>query len=124
MQRDLGLLRQILLNVEAAPVLPIERLPDPKAGDADQAAIVYHVDLAIQAGLLSTEALEEVRGKDGSITGKTWKFVDLTWEGAETLELIRDEEAFRSGCAYVRERLGGVPFEMLLTFLRQRAGLR
>jgi hypothetical protein len=120
MQRDLSLLRRILLDVEAAPVLPLETLPAPEA--PDQAAIAYHVDLAIQAGFLSAEDLESVQGKDG-VERRIWRHVDLTWRGAETLDLIRDEEAFLSAAEHVRERLGGVPFATLLTYLRRRAGL-
>lgn len=119
MQRDLGLLRQILLEVEAVGL--VEALPAP--GAADQAATLYHVGLAIQAGFLSAEGLEPLTGEDGA-ERPAWRSVALTWKGGDALDLIRDEGAFVSGCAHVRERLGGVPFADLLGHLRQQAGLR
>ncbi|WP_159016603.1 DUF2513 domain-containing protein [Cognatiluteimonas profundi] len=82
MQRDMDLLRQIVLSAEAGP-------PFPAIGGYTEDAIKYHKMLAIEAGLIHGKWLRD----NTRITEipATVMVTDVTWEGHDFLQAIRDE---------------------------------
>ena len=80
MQRDMDLIRLLLLEVESG-----ER---PEAMDHyTEPQILYHCELAIEAGLLDGRV---IRGASGDVVGATIR--KLAWEGHEFLDSARDNE--------------------------------
>lgn len=83
MQRDLNLLRSILLAVESADD---GRSPNPILVDGySEAAVGYHVLLAIEAGLLHGNDVTGLNGPPTAIASR------LTWSGHEFLDAARDD---------------------------------
>ena len=112
MKRDMDLVRRILLALEAEP--------SPWGSEEfdvdgyDPATVNYHVMLMEGAGLInahdqSNEALEVFM----------WHPVSLTWEGHEFLEASREEGRWSNAKALVKEKSGGLSFELLKDLLLQ-----
>jgi DNA-binding transcriptional ArsR family regulator len=92
MKRDMDLIRNLLLVVEASeqPVVYIadlmvaERLQGMEQSDID-----FHLKLLIEAGLIDGNK------KQGLSTVGNWYVRRLTWDGHEFLDTIRDPEIWR-----------------------------
>lgn len=88
-QRDMDLVRSIMLAIEDTTA-PIDLNDLRKTlGDPDEAKLVQHIRL------LSDEAgyIQGVPAHSNS--GYNWLAMDLTWNGHEFLESIRDPEIWR-----------------------------
>ena len=83
MQRDLELIREILLRVEA--IEGLRGIPDLEIENFSESEVVYNLDLSIQAGLVEGNV---VIGADGHyyISG----LMGLTWAGHDFLDSARD----------------------------------
>lgn len=82
MQRNMDLIRQVILNVECGS-------PYPEIVGFTPQAIKYHQMLAIEAGLLNGK-----HGKYQENATEIPSFViiqDVTWEGHNFIEAIRDD---------------------------------
>ena len=79
MKRDMDIIRLLLLQVESG---------EEQAGMADytESQILYHCELAIEAGLLEGRA---IRGSQGDVQAA--KLRKLTWHGHEFLDSARDD---------------------------------
>jgi hypothetical protein len=73
MKRNVDLVRDILLSVEADHT-------GIKSKITDQDIINHHLHLMIEGGLLSGQEVSEGQ----------WQIYGLTWKGHELVELIRD----------------------------------
>ncbi len=97
MNRDMDLVRQILLHVEGDPNLDgTHWMPFNKASDFPDHTlkeIQYHADLLIESGMLNGNA-----GGDVPMVSR------LTWDGHEFLDSIRSPEIWEQ----VKERLSGL----------------
>jgi hypothetical protein len=90
MQRDMDLVRSILLSIGAAekPLVLKELLADD-AEQADYDRLVYHLSMLIdQAGFVKGIPVH-------SFGGKNWLDLSLTWQGNEFLDSIRDPEIWK-----------------------------
>lgn len=109
MKRDLGLIRSLLLNLEALEkkafdIVSIEA-SEPEIAvdgyDADQ--VDYHMGLLYEARLITS-------GQDiNAMADGTWIFRRLTWDGHDFLDTVRDPEVWKrtkSGAS----KLGGLAF--------------
>jgi hypothetical protein len=74
MQRNAGLIRDILLSVE------VDHADIETDVTNDQDIINHHLHLMIDGGLLNGKEINEGQ----------WRLYGLTWEGHELLELIRN----------------------------------
>ena len=90
MQRDMDLVRTILLKIaEAKQPIPMADLLDGNAPADDVGAIQYHLAMLIdEAGFVSGI-------KAHSFGGKNWLDLNLTWNGHEFLDNVRDPEIWR-----------------------------
>ena len=105
MQRDLELVRIILMAVEANPD-PQEWIdPEPEGYTADQ--ISYHIMLLDQAGL--------IEGWNRSAIGVfRWSARNLTWRGQETLAAMKNDTAWAKSKVKLNEIAPGIVFELLV----------
>jgi hypothetical protein len=74
MKRNVDLIRDILLSVEA------DHIDIKSEVTTDQDIINHHLHLMIDGGLLNGKEINEGQ----------WRIYGLTWQGYELLELIRD----------------------------------
>lgn len=81
MKRDMDLIRLLLLQLEGD-----EDASKRLRSHYEEAAVVFHGALAIEAGLIHGFVSEDAEGQpEGVIT------IRLTWEGYEFLESVRNE---------------------------------
>ena len=87
MMRDMELVRQILLQVEAND--DPQHMVDPVVEGRGEQEVSYHVMIMQQAGLLE--------GMDRSAIGIfRWSASRLTWAGHEFLDAAKNEERWKS----------------------------
>jgi hypothetical protein len=111
MQRDIDLVRQILLDLEAGGSSADWLDIDIEAYSPEQ--MDYHLDLLVEAGFIRTASA--ARGHP----------LRLTWEGHEFLDAARNEKRWQAVRA-LADRVGGLPFTAiraaLVEMARQEAG--
>ncbi len=118
MKRDMDLVRQILLEIEASQeTLGVVEL-EIKGYSPD--VVSYHVRALDEAGL--------VEAKDMSGMGEIdWRPMRLTWEGHEFLEAARDDGLWQKAKQKIGTAAGGVTFDILksvlYSLLREQIGL-
>lgn len=88
MQRDLDLVRSILLRIEGAD--GTLRLGDFVSDAYTDAVVAYHLQLMENRGLIDASF---ARDWSGSVVTASIK--GLTWEGADYLDAIRDDGLWR-----------------------------
>ncbi len=111
MQRDIDLMRKLLMNIELrGATSPIDAIHCGTHTDSGE-RVRYHLRLLIDAGLLK-EAGQNSAGAP---------CVRLTHEGLEFIELARSDVRWSHAKAIVREATGGVPFTVLKTLLAKKA---
>lgn len=126
MKRDMDLIRRLLIVLEEKPGPELLRVADISAEGYSAGEIQYHLNLMFQAGLVNGE---DVRSTTSSRLIKVMAF-DLTWQGHEFLEAVRDPEiwreakagAARAGTASI-EFIWGMAKVLLKNAIRQHTGL-
>ena len=109
MQRDMDLIREILLQMvnhdhAYAPKIEIAGRSDEEVG--------FHVWLLGDAKLIKTTDVTT----HGSGSPKAVP-VHLTWQGYEFLEAVRNQSTWESAKAQVLSKVGGMSFELLKAYL-------
>src|ERR1035437_5073244 len=104
MKRDMTLVRDILVFVEAQPAgLLIQSIP---LTCDDNNVIAEHVRLMIQAGLLDGKAMvDREQGSHFLIEG-------LTWEGNDFLQAIRNDTVWKKLLGKAKELGGAMTLEL------------
>jgi hypothetical protein len=104
MKRDMDLVRQILLQIEAAqqPRGPV-KLTIPGHSEEE---VSYHVKLPAQAGLITAV-------DNSTMQSVSWQAAGLTWPGHEFLDSIKNETVWDKTKAVVKEKGGAISFEVL-----------
>lgn len=120
MKRDMDLVRQILLAIEASPEPTLPQ--HPVITGVSESDVIYNIMLLKQAGLID--------GNDFRAMGQpmpVYISIGLTWAGHEFLDAARDESRW----AKAKARLGGafntvtlgVLQELLVSFAKGTAGI-
>ena len=109
MHRDMNLVRQILLGIEEYPE-PMWVELDIPGYTPEQ--VSYHVMLLADAGLVEAVSFS-------SFDGFEWKPKHLTWEGHEFLEASRDDNRWKKALNLMKEKGGGITFDVLKDLLLQ-----
>jgi hypothetical protein len=109
MKRDLGLIRELLLNLEALEKTTFDIVtvgssePEIAVEGYGTDQVDYHMGLLYEAGLITS-------GQDiDAMSDGTWIFRRLTWAGHDFLDTVRDPEVWKrtkSGAS----KLGGLAF--------------
>jgi hypothetical protein len=111
-KRDFDLIRRILKNVQACPSSDDFNVPEYEG--YDYATVAEHVELLIEADL--------VRGKVYHTRGGASPHISrLTWAGHEFLDAAQDEGLWAKAKRTLGEKLRGIPFEVLVEFLKWQA---
>lgn len=119
MKRDLDLVRQVLLQIEALPAGPPAQY---RTSEIDDPVLLAHFELVIAAGLVNGKIARSqgTRGDVISISG-------LTWEGHEWIEMVRSQVAWNEIKSTLLENGGVLTYELTravaMRKLRTRLGL-
>jgi DNA-binding transcriptional ArsR family regulator len=112
MKRDMDLVREILVQVANFP--DIQNYVLSIKGYEEQ-EVAYHIMLLKEAGLL--EAATAQFG-DGRLAAQPRR---LTWQGHEFLDAARDDTNWQKTKDIVKEKGGGLTFEVIKALLIQMA---
>lgn len=115
MKLDYGLVREILLAMEAAPA---NTYPDLSLEDRDEAEVFEHVELLIEAGLIEGKA---ERGGMGEARIVGLYLERLTWDGHQFLANAKNEAIWRKATSLVVEKGGSITLELLKELLKSLA---
>ncbi len=121
MKRDMDVVREILGTISAAEGKPkLGILVEGKSPEETE-IIVHHVKLMKQAGLLTARESNTI-GKQYS----EWTELDLTWEGHDFLDSVRDPDVWQKTKARVAAT-AGVAFSVIVEIakgeLKNKLGL-
>ncbi|PSF33884.1 hypothetical protein C7H19_19365 [Aphanothece hegewaldii CCALA 016] len=115
MKRDMELVRKILLKIEESNTYdePI----DIEIEGYTQSSINFHVAIMKQGGLV------ELFGNPiATFDSSTSYFPSrLTWQGCEFLDASRNENVWQRALKTIKEKGGGVAFEVIKALLIQYA---
>ncbi|ANU17294.1 hypothetical protein BBI11_09790 [Planococcus maritimus] len=103
MKRDMDLVRELLLLIEAQEDDSQELKLPPSI---DEKVAKYHLKLLEQAGYIKVS-----RFAVGD--NMTWLFSSLTWDGQEFLAAIKNDTVWNRVKQSVKEKGGSIPFEVL-----------
>jgi hypothetical protein len=110
MQRDMDIVRQVLIAVEHATE-PVESLPD-----CDDSVFSYHVALLMEAGLVLGDVSQ---GPDMQpMAGMIFR---LTWPGHDFLDAARDDTVWRTAREKILKPGASWTFDLLKATLRALA---
>jgi hypothetical protein len=118
-KRDLDLVRQLMLQIEALPAGPAAQY---RMSEIEDPVLLAHLELLIEAGLVNGKIARShgARGDVISVAG-------LTWQGHEWVEMVRSQSVWNETKSAVLDQ--GVPLTFELTraaaakLLRARLGL-
>jgi hypothetical protein len=111
-QRDMDLVRQILLAIEKHSG---ERLPNqPTITGWDASAVNYHLRLLQQDNLIDATVYKGDNNNHFAAIG-------LTWKGHEFLDAARDDTVWNKAKAEVGEKVSSVPLTLLMEVLMRVA---
>ena len=119
MKRDLDLVRQILLQIEALPAGPAAQY---RMSEIEDPVLLAHLELLIDAGLVNGKIARShgTRGDVISVEG-------LTWQGHEWIEMMRSQSVWNETKSTVLEQGGALTFDLTSAvaakLLRARLGL-
>lgn len=113
MQRDMDLVRKVVLAAESGPPFP------PIEGYTDD-AVKYHKMLAIEAGLLAGQSRKDHTRPTEIPTAVL--ITDVTWAGHDFIQAIREETNWRKVKAYVADSGKQLSIEMVKAAVRQLFG--
>jgi hypothetical protein len=119
MKRDMDLVREIMLKVEALP-------PGPpvlyRIGEVEDLVLLNHLEMLIDAGLVRGK-ISRSQGSRGDVIGIS----TLTWEGHEWIDAVRDPRVWVETKTTMLDNGGALSFELTKAvatrILRMRVGL-
>ena len=111
MKRDMGLIREIILQIEADKTSPYNEV-DLEIQDRSGEEISYHVKLLHEAGLIEAEDY-------GTIGHFEWKPRCLTWEGHEFLDNARNDKVWNKSLRKIGDTVGTVSMNVFTELLKR-----
>ena len=121
MKRDMDLVREILLYAEKSDSSDIPK--DFSIKDYSKEQIVYHLKLLNDAGLITTRQSVPLLDSEPNSAWKVYQTIPsrLTWEGHEFLEAAKNDKIWGKAKNIVKEKGGGLTFEVIKALLIQMA---
>lgn len=104
MKRDMELIREILLAIEANG--STQGTIDLQIPGRDSETVSYHVKLLAQAGLVDATDLSTMHGFE-------WAPRSLTRTGHEFLDAARNDTVWQKAMAKLKGQAASVPFEVV-----------
>ena len=111
MKRDMELIREILLAIEASDHDP-QTWIELDFPNHDPTFVSYQVQLLAQATLIEATDLSDDAGSD-------WRPQSVTWTGHEFLDAARNDTVWKKTLSTIGEKAVSVPFEVLKAALIQ-----
>jgi hypothetical protein len=110
MKRDMDLIREILLGIEAYPESYAHdlKLNFPNHSEDE---VSYHLRLLLDAGMIDAKCLQSMGEPD------EWAIKGMTWAGHEFLEASRDDSRWNKAKKIIMEKTGGFSVEILKMIL-------
>lgn len=108
MKRNMDLVREILLQVEASGAGKVIKL---NIADHEEEEIGLHVELMIRNGLIEGRAVPSSDGPAHRIL--TYWIKSMTWEGHDFLEAARNDTIWKKAKKKCLEATGGLAFDVL-----------
>lgn len=104
MKRDMELVRQIMLNIEALPAgQPVQF----RMAEVEDRVLLAHLEMMIAGGLVNGK-ITQPHGSRGAVI----IISDLTWEGHEWISTVRDQDVWERTRATLQEKSGAFSFEL------------
>jgi hypothetical protein len=104
MKRDMDLVREIMLKIEALPAGPPVLY---RVGEVEDLVLLTHLEMLIDAGLVRGK-ISRSQGSRGDVIGIS----TLTWEGHEWIDLMRDPRVWEEAKTTLQENGGALSFEL------------
>ena len=108
MKRNMDLVREILLQIEATEPGKAIKLDTPGNGEQETR---LHVELMIEHGLVEGNAIPSGSGAAHRILACTIE--RMTWEGHDFLDAARNDSIWKKAKEKCLEATGGLAFDML-----------
>ena len=104
MKRDLDLVRQLMLQIEALPAAPPVQY---RMSEIEDPVLLAHLEMLIEAGLVNGKIARShgTRGDVISVSG-------LTWQGHEWVEMVRSHSLWNEVKSAVLDSGGVLSFEL------------
>jgi hypothetical protein len=104
MKRDLDLVRQLMLQIEALPAAPPVQY---RMSEIEDAVLLAHLEMLIEAGLVNgrISRSQGTRGDVISVSG-------LTWQGHEWIEMVRSQSLWNEVKSAVLDGGGVLTYEL------------
>ena len=119
MKRDMDLIRQLMLKIEALPAGPPAQY---RVGEVEDPVLLAHLEMLIGARLV----LGKISQSHGS-RGDVMSISGLTWEGHEWIETVRSQSVWNQTKTTLLENGGALTYELTKAvatqILRTRLGL-
>jgi hypothetical protein len=119
MKRDLDLIRELLLKIEALPVGPPAQY---RLDEVDDPVLLAHLELLVESGLVRGK-ISRTQGSRGDVI----TIAGLTWQGHEWIETVRNADVWRETKRELLDGPGVLTYElaraMASRILRARLGL-
>jgi hypothetical protein len=113
MERNFNLVRQIMLQVEATP--PGTQIQNLTCEGFDEATIIEHVDIMIEAGLLDGIIPKTMAGSSGFLVRK------ITWKGHDFLANAKNDTVWKKVMNEAKEKGSSVSLVVLNGLLTKAA---
>ena len=104
MKRDMDLVREIMLQIEALPAGPPVLY---RVGEVEDLVLLNHLEMLIDAGLVRGK-ISRSQGSRGDVIGIS----TLSWEGHEWIDLVRDPRVWDEAKTTLQENGGALSFEL------------
>ncbi len=114
MKRDMDLVREILVQIEATEPGKAIRLELPDYGEAE---IGLHVELMIEHGLIEGKAIPGSDGPAHRILA--YRIEKMTWEGHDFLNAARNDTIWKKSKEKCLKATGGLAFDILKVCLAE-----
>ena len=108
MKRNMDLVREILLQIEATEPGKAIRLDTPSYGEEE---IGLHVELMIEHGLIDGKAVPSGDGAAHRILA--YRIEGMTWEGQDFLNAARNDTIWKKAKEKCLGATGGLAFDAL-----------
>lgn len=120
MKRDMDLVRDLLLKIEAKKDAELKDLLPANCTEEDSDNVIYHLGLLRGAGFIRASVYE-------MMTSAHWNNIELTWQGHDFLDSTRDGVVWKKTKAGI-DKLGGASWEVIkglaVAYAKQEAKTR
>jgi len=106
MQRNMDLIRLILLKIEEAPKPQLREIPVIEGFSQEE--IVFHLILLDEIDFVKIDATEMANG-----TVRVTSIHRMTWQGYDFLEKVKNETVWQKTKAKFKDKLSAMPFSLL-----------